>query len=55
MAASTLAGLGTVSLNASAAPPYEVLQTSQMNSQDITVAQELSKLLDRYYNVPSLQ
>jgi radical SAM superfamily enzyme YgiQ (UPF0313 family) len=40
---------------AASLPPYEVLQTPDMSSDDLTQADRLSKLIDWFYNVSVLQ
>ena len=36
-------------------PPYEVLQTNEINTVELELARQLSRLLDAYYNVPAWQ
>lgn len=36
-------------------PPYEVLQTHEINVSELQTARQLSRLLDRFYNTPAWQ
>ena len=36
-------------------PPYEVLQTREINTSELQVARRLSRLLDAFYNTPAWQ
>lgn len=36
-------------------PPYEVLQTNEMTTDELQVARRLSRLLDAFYNTPAWQ
>ena len=36
-------------------PPYEVLQTNEINASELQVARRLSRMLDAFYNTPAWQ